>query len=199
MTSSATTRPRRADARRNYNALLAAGKALYAGGGVNIPFEEVARKAGVGQGTLYRHFPTREHLFAAILSERVGLLESQARDLLDCADVGQALREWLDLYDRSVAEYRGLSVQLSEGLIDGESPVAAACAPMRSSFAALLERAQTEGAVRPDITAAKLLALVSSLPRDPAHGRAADPFLDLVINGLGPGCNSARWPGVPSS
>jgi len=176
----------RADARRNYDALLAAGKAVYAGGGVNVPFEEVAKKAGVGQGTLYRHFPTREHLFAAILSERVGLLDRKARDLLDSGDVWQALREWLDLYDRSAAEYRGMSVQLSDGLIDGESPMAAACAPMKSSFAVLLERAQAQGAVRPDITAVKLLALVSSLPRDPDHGRAAGPFLDIVLNGLRP-------------
>lgn len=177
----------RADARRNYDGLLAAGKALYAEGGVSVPFEEVAKKAGVGQGTLYRHFPTREHLFAAILGERVGLLDTKARDLLDRADVWPALREWLDLYDRSVAEYRGISVQLSDGLTDSESPVAAACAPMRSSFAALLGRARDQGMVRPDITAATLLALVSSLPRDPEHGRAATPLLDVVINGLRPG------------
>jgi AcrR family transcriptional regulator len=177
----------RADARRNYDALLAAGKALYADAGINVPFEEVAKKAGVGQGTLYRHFPTREHLFAAILSERVGLLDEMARDLLDSGDTGQALRQWLDLYDQSAAEYRGMSVQLGSGLADGQSPVAAACAPMKSSFTVLLEHAQAQGVVRPDITAAKLLALVSSLPRDPDSGRAASPFLDIVLSGLRPG------------
>lgn len=184
--TSATARPMRADARRNYDALLAAGKVLYASGGVDVPFEEVAKKAGVGQGTLYRHFPTREHLFAAILSERVDLLDKTARDLLDSDDVWQALREWLDLYDRSVAKYRGMSVQLSEGLADGESPVAAACAPMRSSFTVLFERARAQGAVRPDITAVKLLALISSLPKDLDHGRTVVPFLDIVLNGLRP-------------
>jgi hypothetical protein len=114
------------------------------------------------------------------------LLDRKARDLLDSAGVGQALREWLDLCDRSAAAYRGLSIQLSEGLVGGESPMAAACAPMKSSFAALLEQARAQGVVRPDITAAKLLALVSSLPRDPDHGRVVAPLLDIVLNGLGP-------------
>jgi hypothetical protein len=64
--------------------------------------------------------------------------------------------------------------------------MAAACAPMKSGVAALLEQARAQGVVRPDITAAKLLALVSSLPRDPDHGRVVAPLLDIVLNGLGP-------------
>ena len=79
--ASVTTRPTalRADAQRNYDALLAAGKSVFARFGVDAPFEDVAREAGVGRGTLYRHFPTRDHLFVAILQERVDFLDAQGR------------------------------------------------------------------------------------------------------------------------
>src|SRR4051812_3094099 len=91
---SVTTRPKalRADAQRNYDALLAAGKILFARFGVDAPFEDVAREAGVGQGTLYRHFPTRDHLFVAILQERVDFLDAKATELLDAPDAWRACR-----------------------------------------------------------------------------------------------------------
>src|SRR3954467_6750506 len=79
----------RADAQRNYDALLAAGKSVFARFGVDAPFEDVAREAGVGRGTLYRHFPTREHLFVAILQERVDFLDAKAMELLDAPDAWQ--------------------------------------------------------------------------------------------------------------
>ena len=95
--SSVTTSPKalRADAQRNYDALLAAGKSLFARFGVDAPFEDVAREAGVGRGTLYRHFPTRDHLFVAILQERVDFLDARARELLDAPNAWQALSEKL--------------------------------------------------------------------------------------------------------
>src|SRR3954451_5950498 len=103
---SVTTRPKalRADAQRNYDALLAGGKILFARFGVDAPFEDVAREAGVGQGTLYRHFPTRDHLFVAILQERVDFLDAKATELLDAPDAWQALTEWLRLFDQSATK-----------------------------------------------------------------------------------------------
>jgi len=79
-TTPARAKPRRADARRNHEALLAAAKAVFAQSGTDAPLEEVARRAGVGQGTLYRQFPTREHLFAAIMADTIDLLDRAARE-----------------------------------------------------------------------------------------------------------------------
>jgi AcrR family transcriptional regulator len=177
-------RPLRADARRNYEALLAAGRIVLALSGADAPLEEVARRAGVGQGTLYRHFPTREHLFVALLKERVDLLDRSARDLIEAPDPWQALIQWLQLYDQSAAEYRGMSMRLAEGLADDASPVAAACAPMKASFGALFDRAREAGAVRPDITALQVLTMISALPKDPERGTTIKPYLDIVLKGL---------------
>jgi AcrR family transcriptional regulator len=179
-------KPQRADARRNYEALLTAGKSVFAESGTEAPLEEVARRAGVGQGTLYRQFPTREHLFAAIMSESIDLLDRTARDLLAAPDPWDALVRWLRLYDESAARYRGMTMRVAEGIADDASPVAAACAPMRASFGELFDRARAAGLVRPDITALQLFTMISTLPKDPARGTIVTPYLDVVLKGLRP-------------
>src|SRR5271156_6520702 len=77
----------RADAQRNHDAVLAAAKAVFAQAGIDAPMEDVARAAGVGKGTLYRRFPTREHLFASILQDRVNELDASAQRALDAPDL----------------------------------------------------------------------------------------------------------------
>ena len=178
--SSVTTSPKalRADAQRNYDALLAAGKSVFARFGVDAPFEDVAREAGVGRGTLYRHFPTRDHLFVAILQERVDFLDAKARELLDAPDAWQALS------DRSATEFGGMSARLGSSLADDGSPVATLCGPMKANFAHLFERAKKETPLRPDVTAIPLLAMISGLPKDPQSGKTLDPCLDIVLSGL---------------
>jgi AcrR family transcriptional regulator len=181
-----TTTPKalRADAQRNYDALLAAGKNVFARFGVDAPFEDVAREAGVGRGTLYRHFPTRDHLFVAILQERVDFLDAKATELVAAPDAWQALSEWLRLFDQSATEYGGMSARLASSLADDGSPVATLCAPMKANFAHLFRRAQQETPLRPDVTAIPLLAMISGLPKDPQSGKTLDPCLELVLSGL---------------
>ena len=159
---------------------------MFADSGADAPLEEVARRAGVGRGSLYRHFPTREHLFVALMQERVDLLDRTARELLEAPDPWQALIHWLQLYDQSAAEYRGMSMRVAEGLADDASPVAAACAPMRASFGALFDRARAAGLVRPDITALQMLTIISALPKHPERGTTINPYLDIVLKGLRP-------------
>src|SRR4029078_13580762 len=93
----------RADAQRNHDAVLAAAKAVFAQAGTDAPMEACAGGAGGGKGTLYRRFPTREHLFAAILQERVDELEASAQRALAAPDVWQALRPWLAAYSPRAA------------------------------------------------------------------------------------------------
>lgn len=182
--SSPSAKLMRADAQRNHDAILTAARAVFAQAGTDAPMEDVARAAGVGKGTLYRRFPTREHLFAAILQERVDELDASARRAVDAPDAWRALREWLELYDRCATEYPGMSARVGESLDDDGSAVGTLCGPMKSSFARLFERARQEVPLRRDLTATQLLSMVSALPKDPGTGLTAEPFLRVVLDGL---------------
>lgn len=174
----------RADAQRNYDAIVAAATRVFARGGVNAPLEDVASEAGVGQGTLYRHFPTREHLFATILRDRVAHLDARARELLNAEDASTALAEWLRLYDRIGAEYRGMSALLGHSFSEDGSPMAEMCAPMRESFRLLFAKARKQARLRRDVTADHVLATIASLPKHPTTGRTIEPLIDVVLAGL---------------
>ena len=195
MTSTgATGKPVRADARRNYEALLAAGKAVFAREGADAPLEDVGKLAGVGQGTLYRHFPSREHLFVAILKERLDHLESAATESLDMDDTWTGLTRWLRLYDAIATGYRGMSALVGDALTDEKSLLAEACTPMKSKFALLLARAQREGIVRGDVSAVQVLTLIGALPK-PDGGATAEPYLEIVFAGLRAGAADEACPG----
>jgi AcrR family transcriptional regulator len=179
-----STKPRRADAQRNHDAALAAARAVFAQAGTDAPMEDVARAAGVGKGTLYRRFPTREHLFAAILQDRVDELDASAQRALDAPDAWRALSQWLELYDRCATGYRGMSARVGESLSDDSSAVGTLCGPMKNSFARLFERARQEVPLRPDLTPTQLLSMVSALPKDAGTGRTPEPCLRVVLDGL---------------
>src|ERR1700722_2388639 len=153
----------RADAQRNHDAVLAAAKAVFVQAGTDAPMEDVARAAGVGKGTLYRRFPTREHLFAAILQDRVDELDASAQHALDAPDVWRVLSEWLELYDRGATEYPGMSARVGKWLSDDGSAVGTLCGPMRNSFARLFERAREEGPLRAARPPPQLLSCASAL------------------------------------
>jgi AcrR family transcriptional regulator len=174
----------RADAQRNYDAILAAARTTFAESGADAPMEDVARAAGVGQGTLYRRFPTREHLFAAILQGRVDELDATARRLLDAPDAWVALRDWLELYDRCATEYPGMSARVGTALSEDESAVGTMCGPMKASFARLFQRARAEVPLRRDLTPTLLLSMISALPKDLRSGRTLPPCLTVVMDGL---------------
>ena len=178
-----TAKRLRADAQRNRDALLATARAVFARLGTDVPLEVVAQEAGVGRGTLYRNFPSREHMLAAIMRDNAAVLEGKARELIEAPELPDGLPDWLRLYDRFATEFPGMSAHVG-GLADDESPVAGACGPMKDSFARLWDRAQREGRARRDVTAAQALALISSLPKDPATGRTAEPYLDVALEGL---------------
>jgi AcrR family transcriptional regulator len=182
--SAPSTKPRRADAQRNHDAVLAAARAVFAQAGIDAPMEDVARAAGVGKGTLYRRFPTRDHLFAAILQDRVDELDASAQRALDAPDAWRALSEWLKLYDRCATGYRGMSARVGESLSDDSSAVGTMCGPMKNSFARLFERARQEVPLRPDLTPTQLLSMVSALPKDAGTGRTPEPCLRVVLDGL---------------
>jgi AcrR family transcriptional regulator len=182
--ASRTTRATRTDARRNHDELLAAGARLFTERGADAPMEAVAQAVGVGQGTLYRHFPTRDHLFAEILSDRAEHLRKSALEAMSSANIGVALIEWLRTYDRFATDIPGLGTRVAHALGDQASPVGSTCAPMKEAFARLLRKAQDATAARRDVEPEQLLALIAAAPKSQITRRTPTSTLELILDGL---------------
>ncbi|MDH6180072.1 AcrR family transcriptional regulator [Microbacteriaceae bacterium SG_E_30_P1] len=153
-------RPQRADARRNFDALIAAGRDVFAAEGAGASLEEIARRAGVGIGTLYRNFPTREALLEAVYVEEVQGL-SRAADEVSSLEPWDALETWLHRF----LEYLRTKQALVEGLNKTSEVMVVCRAAMYSAGGPLLARAQAAGVARDDVMiedAVRMLAGVSS-------------------------------------
>jgi AcrR family transcriptional regulator len=154
----------RADAQRNRELLLAAAREAFGAGGTDASLRDVARSAGVGIGTLYRHFPTREALLEALLDSNFEELRTRAEELLDSPRAPQdALLEWLTELAAGARTYLGLPQSIMAALADENSKLHAASAAMRASCARLLDRAQKAGTVRSGVTASEVITLAVGL------------------------------------
>lgn len=177
-------RPKRADARRNYEKVLAAAREAFAEGGESTSLEEIARHAGVGIGTLYRHFPTRQALLEALyLGEVEEVCRSAAQ--LDGADPWHALSAWFERLIAYVATKQALAHELSNYL-DQDAALFQTC--RASLFAAgepLLVRAQEAGVVRPDATFGEVMQMVIGIAKIPTSDRAQiEHILRIALDGL---------------
>ncbi|MFD7984514.1 TetR/AcrR family transcriptional regulator [Kitasatospora indigofera] len=161
--SPATPRGRRADAERNRERILEAARTVVGEQGTQASLRDVARRADVGLGTLYRHFPTREDLLETLLRERFDGLATRAADLGRTLEPAAALTEWLSGFIVSTGGYRGLAGSLMATLNDPDSPLHASCVAMRQAAGDLLGRAQEAGRIRPDIDGTDLFTLVNAL------------------------------------
>lgn len=191
MTASTTTteaapRPQRADARRNHDRLLQAARAVFGEQGPDAPLEEVARRAGVGIGTLYRHFPTRDALVTAIFFERIEASRARAAELSASESPVDALSTWLREQLDEAAAIRGLGAMAMNIMLCEAEP--RACEPMRQAGAELLARAQAAGEVRTDTDIDDLMHLVVGIglaTDDAADGTAiADRLFALMLDGV---------------
>src|SRR6516225_6544623 len=161
------TRPKRADARRNYEKVLAAARDAFAAGGEATSLEEIARRAGVGIGTLYRHFPNRQALVEALYVNEVEEL-SRSAEQLDGLDPWEALNSWFERLMGYLATKRALHAELTNYL-DPDAPLFQAC--RASLFAAgepLLKRAQEAHVVRDDVEFSDVLHMVVGISKLPA-------------------------------
>ena len=155
-------RPLRADARRNRQRVLVAAESLFAAEGVDVPVDEIAERAGVGVGTLYRHFPTKEVLFEAILVERVGEIAEDARRRLGSEDPGSAFFGFVEHLVAESARKRDLINAFATAGVELEVVAAGAKKDLEAAMTALLIAAQKAGAVRPDVSAALVLSLIGA-------------------------------------
>jgi AcrR family transcriptional regulator len=150
----------RSDAQRNRQRLLAAARKLVAEVGNEVALDEVARRAGVGNATLYRHFPSRAELLAALYADEVAVLCGYGNQLLDASSPIEALFAWLDAFVVHVATKRPLALAATDGPGERRTPLFDEWhTSITNTAAALVRRAQP--ALRQDITPADLLALAS--------------------------------------
>ncbi len=177
----------RADARRNYDHVLAVAREVLTEEGAEASLRNVARRADVGMGTLYRHFPTREALLEALLHGTFGELEAQADELESAADPAQALLVWFRDCVAATHEYRGVLTPMMAAIEDPESALHASCVALRAAGARLLARAQEAGVARPDLDGTDLFALIAALAwlhDQPATTTRADHLLDVVAGAM---------------
>jgi AcrR family transcriptional regulator len=177
-------RPMRADARRNYDKLLDAARDAFTEDGAEAKLDDIARRAGVGAGTLYRHFPTRQHLLEAVYVGEVQEMCSSADDLAGLPP-WDALVEWLRRYLSFAATKRAVAGQLV-GYIDHDAEVfRSSREALVGAGNALVRRAQEAGVLRPDTSFGEIGRLVGSI----AGIQATDPgelerMLAIVLDGL---------------
>ncbi|WP_327098284.1 TetR/AcrR family transcriptional regulator [Nocardia vinacea] len=184
----------RADARRNYERLLEQARLAFAEHGVDASLDDIARRAGVASGTLYRHFPTRLELIEAVLGERVAELAQLGRDLMKAPDSYQALTTWLRAAIAHALTFRGLSAAILNSAIDGGADLVSAWhAETFAMGTALLHRAQESGTVIATADAADVLRMIGAIAwaaqDSPEPSAQAERLLTLLLNGLRP----ATW------
>jgi AcrR family transcriptional regulator len=177
-------RPQRADARRNYDKVLAAARDAFAEGGASASLEEIARRAQVGIGTLYRHFPSRQALLEAVYVDEVEALCRTAGDL-DGLPPWEALVGWLHRFVAYLATKQALASELLD-YVDREAALFQSCRV--ALFAAgepLLRRAQDAHVVRADTDLSEVIQMVGGIAKIPASAPGQiDHILDIALDGL---------------
>jgi AcrR family transcriptional regulator len=175
----------RADARRNRERLLAAATAAFGEHGADAPLEDIARRAGVGIGTLYRHFPTRLALQEGVFRSQVEAVCARGRELADAPSAGEAFAAWLGALSGYLATKRGLSHALIATLGKDSELISSCSQVMRATAEQLLGRAQQSGEVRADLTATDVMRLVHGVAVATEHAPGdADRLLSLMLDGM---------------
>jgi AcrR family transcriptional regulator len=161
--TSTTDRRLRADGQRSYDAIVRAAGAAFAESGTHASLDDIAVRAGVGNATLYRHFPTRDSLLVAALRQRLSKLDVIATKLTKSGDPGAALQKWFFHLADHFRTWRGLPDSVAQALRDDSSPLKSACQPLQTSTELLLRRAQQAGAARSGLRPGDVFAVVAAL------------------------------------
>ena len=183
-------RVQRADARANRVRILDVAEEVFGKGGESASTEEVARLAGVGIATVFRHFPTKAALLEAVLARRFDRLREQAEALLNAADPGQAFLGFFRYLVADAPAKIGIAEALLEAGGDGGGEAARASAGLRQAFGALLQRAQHAGVIRDDVELQEVYALLTGVSRAAADEHPGEQvrarMLTIVFDGLAP-------------
>jgi AcrR family transcriptional regulator len=188
----ASSRPMRADAQRNHDKILAAAEEIFALDGVAVPIDIVAERAGVGVGTLYRHFPTKESLYEAIVTTRIAGLLTTADAFIDASDMdpGVALDSFLREFARQASEKQDLFEALEQNGVDIKTRFSERIDELMEKIDTLRERAADAGAIRRDVETSDIMNLVSGTCHAAGHSGVDEAgfqrLVNIVLSGLQP-------------
>lgn len=180
-------RPMRADARRNHDLLVQAATQVFEEQGPYACLEDIARRAGVGVGTLYRHFPRRQAILEAVYRQQIDALLAESTALLESPSAGEALDAWVRLMLDHIIKQRGLKAALLDS--DSPSEVLSLCKQqIRMAGDALIVRAQAAGAIRADVRAEDLHKLIHGIvqttPETPEGLEQAHRLVAIMMAGV---------------
>jgi AcrR family transcriptional regulator len=182
-----SARPLRADAQRNREQLLAAAVRAFASDGEDVTLDAIARTAGVGIGTLYRHFPTREALVEAAYRQELARLCDAVPELLAALPPDQATRTWLDRFIDYMTTKRHMAAALRAVIASGGNPHAESRDRLVGALTALLDASAAAGSLRADVDPNDVLVALSGVSLaagEPAQRDQAGRLLDLIVDGL---------------
>ncbi|MEU4221922.1 helix-turn-helix domain-containing protein [Actinoplanes sp. NPDC026623] len=182
-------RPLRADARRNRDRILEVAVREFSSGGPDVALETIARSAGVGIGTLYRHFPTREAMVEAVYRGELDRLCDSVAELLAAGEPDRALRVWMDRFVDYLAAKRGMAEAVRMVINSGGAPFAHSLERLTDALTMLLDAGIRAGTVRADVAVMDVLTCLNGVTL--AAGGAgqreqAGRLLDLMMDGLRP-------------
>lgn len=179
----------RADAARNREQLLEVATRVFASNDANTSMRAIAREAGVGIGTLYRHFPTRESLVEAVYRDQVVRLTNGARQLLAELAPAVAMRRWMDLFGEWIATKNGMLDTLPAMIESDAVGHAHTRDELLNAISAILDAGRAAGDLRRDVTAEQIAASligIFTVAHQPGNTVAADRLLDILLDGLRP-------------
>jgi AcrR family transcriptional regulator len=187
MASQEVLRPQRADAQRNREKILVASRELFAAEGADVSLEAIAKRAGVGIGTLYRHFASRDALVEAVYRNEVDQLCGAAQELLEQYPPERALAEWMDRFIAYAATKRGLSSALKSLSVAQSELFPATRERLLSTIASFLAAGRAAGTIRADVDEGDVLRAMNAvwaMPDGPEWIEQAHRVLRLLIDGL---------------
>ena len=181
-------RPMRADARRNYDKILATARIVFGERGADASLDEIARRAGVGPGTLYRHFPTREALIDGLMQDWTDRVAADAEAAVATgAPAREMLLDWFEHFVEHITLHRGAASKICSAMDDPASPMYRKCSVMSAANRRVLEHLDARGELRSAVDPTNVMRLVSGVATVADTSRAdldVTPMLAVVIDGI---------------
>ena len=179
----------RADAKRNYDRIVEVAREVFREQGYDASLDLVAKRAGVGPGTLYRHFPTRENLLDAIMQSWVASVEETTEKVLAFEGGDRdLLLLWFETYAGLISVHKGGPAKITSALCDPESPIRTKCQVLSAATQRVVDRLEAAGALREDVDALRVCQLVGGVATVADNsGQSLDsmrPLLEVVADGL---------------
>ncbi|MFI5427809.1 TetR/AcrR family transcriptional regulator [Aeromicrobium sp. UC242_57] len=182
-------KPLRADAQRNYDKLVSAARDAFRSNGAEASLDDIAKRAGVGPGTLYRHFPTRDDLIDAVMRDWTLQVDADSEEIVRSGlPAGEALTAWFGRFVENVGIYNGAAAKLTAAMDDESSPIYRKCQVLVGANDKVIAHVASLGALRDGVESRQVMRLVSGVASvvdqaglEPAQ---SEPMLRIIVDGI---------------